>query len=538
MILAQFDSLLKVGDYQSANKLLFNYLISNPTDDEVRAKYRDYSVRSDKLVKKGFNKNFTKLYSNTVRACVIAATSGWQYTRVVDKSFIDPDLELKFPIVGPGIVKLKRNPGYSPKKFKYYDGDEVFVELINTNSILKRWKLAQDLVDTHDPFLLTDSFSLISDQKLDSELTSSVSGKYLNIIILGAGVVGLALANALKMGLGDRINILVIENRVSELHIKKPYVRSWLTNVPLELFTGVYDPTVTRLLNEFGVNNYLGGKLNLIETFLYISCKKLNVKFLFSKSYDLSFVSKSRTNIIFDATGGQLDKVEQNFGNSDGATSIVLPKIKGLGERHKRHGIISRDFGEAIQIQLIKEGKFHFPVFKDKKLVTSMLKITSIPIYLYDDIIDYISQNNYDSIFYAWPGKLVSELNEILLFINLDRLNLQKFGMLIPKKITLTELMDNAIFGIKGIDARVRGLLSLIFLKSNNSDLIIIEPPFLHKPYLYLFSQSFDHIYNRPVIPVGDSLFTGNPKVSNGLENHFKIVRNIHDTFLFLYNQK
>ena len=115
---------------------------------------------------------------------------------------------------------------------------------------------------------------MISDQKLDSELTSSVSGKYLNIIILGAGVVGLALANALKMGLGDRINILVIENRVSELHIKKPYVRSWLTNVPLELFTGVYDPTVTRLLNEFGVNNYLGGKLNLIETLLYISCKK------------------------------------------------------------------------------------------------------------------------------------------------------------------------------------------------------------------------------------------------------------------------
>jgi hypothetical protein len=137
MILAQFDSLLKVGEYQSANKLLFNYLISNPTDDEVRAKYRDYSVRSDKLVNKEFSNNFTKLYSNTVRACVIAATSGWQYTRVVDKSFIDPDLELKFPIVGLGIVKLKINSGYSPKKFKYCDGDEVFVELINTNSILR-----------------------------------------------------------------------------------------------------------------------------------------------------------------------------------------------------------------------------------------------------------------------------------------------------------------------------------------------------------------------------------------------------------------
>ena len=171
-------------------------------------------------------------------------------------------------------------------------------------------------------------------------------------------------------------------------------------------------------------------------------------------------------------------------------------------------------------------------------MVTSILKITSIPINLYDDIIDYIMRNNYDSIFYAWPGKLVSELNEILLFINLDKLNLKKFAVLVPQKITLTELMNDASFEIKGIDARVSGLLNLMFVKSNNTDLIVIEPPFVHKPYVYLYSERFDHIYDRLIIPVGDSLFIGNPKVSNGLENHFKFVRNIHDIFLFLYNQK
>ena len=163
-----------------------------------------------------------------------------------------------------------------------------------------------------------------------------------------------------------------------------------------------------------------------------------------------------------------------------------------------------------------------------------MLKVTSIPIILYNSIIDYIKSNNHDSIFYAWPGKLLTAYNEILLFVNLDRPNLQKFLSLVKKKSSLCELVVKADYKNSNIDDRIFDLFGLINEKSGQCPSITIEPPFLFQPYLNLDMKSFPRIEGRPVIPIGDTIMVGNPKVGNGLENHLKHVRYIHDTFLYL----
>ena len=266
-ILPKFESLLKVGKHKKANNLLFNYLISNPNDHEVRSRYRSYSVLSNEAKSVNFATDFKALYSETLKACISAAISGWQYTRVIDKSFIDPYLEIDARISAKEILKSKLSSEHLVKNFNYPNSKQFFEKLKRNNSLQDRWNLTQRFIDSKDSSLLVDDFKLVPFQDLNSELAGSLNGSHLNIIILGAGCVGLALANVLKMGLGKRINILVIENRVSEMHVKKPYTRSWLTNIPTDLFTGVYDPNVTQILDEFGVKNYLGGKLNLIERF-------------------------------------------------------------------------------------------------------------------------------------------------------------------------------------------------------------------------------------------------------------------------------
>ena len=64
---------------------------------------------------------------------------------------------------------------------------------------------------------------------------------------------------------------------------------------------------VKQILQEFGEVNYLGAKINLIETLFLYSNKMLGVKFLFSASYNINIINHADVDLVIDATGGKID---------------------------------------------------------------------------------------------------------------------------------------------------------------------------------------------------------------------------------------
>ena len=60
-------------------------------------------------------------------------------------------------------------------------------------------------------------------------------------------------------------------------------------------------------------------------------------------------------------------------------------------------------------------------MYKGKKIEAFMFKITGIPSKYYNNFLKLISNKNKDNLFYIWNGNLPSEINELLMFINLNR---------------------------------------------------------------------------------------------------------------------
>ena len=66
-------------------------------------------------------------------------------------------------------------------------------------------------------------------------------------------------------------------------------------------------------------------------------------------------------------------------------------------------------------------------------------------------------------------------------------------------------------------------------------DAMQLEPPFIYAPYVKPMTGKFDKIYHKPLIPIGDSIFNGHPKVGNGLGFHLKHVTKVNDAMLYFY---
>ena len=63
-------------------------------------------------------------------------------------------------------------------------------------------------------------------------------------------------------------------------------------------------------------------------------------------------------------------------------------------------------------------------------MINYQFKIVGIREDFLPRITEYINENNYDNIFYVWVGKLIKELNEILIIINIKQENLEIFNNL------------------------------------------------------------------------------------------------------------
>ena len=218
------------------------------------------------------------------------------------------------------INKIKNNINYEIAKLYNLDVDlnlESYIkhtcisyleDIYNTDEIKLKYKKTLDLVNNSNTLIFKDSF--YEKQTSINEILNNTfifSEKY-NIIIFGAGPCGLYIANLLKHHYKDKIEIVIIENRISKPHTKKIYSRKWLTNLPISIFKG--DNNIKKILIDFGKENFIGCHINVFETLLYLSCRILGVKFLFENINieNLSYLKDLNVDLIFNATGNRLLK--------------------------------------------------------------------------------------------------------------------------------------------------------------------------------------------------------------------------------------
>jgi hypothetical protein len=345
------------------------------------------------------------------------------------------------------------------------------------------------------------------------------------------------MANILKNYYKDRINILIIENRIKAEHLKKNYTRQWLTNLPSSIFKG--NDIIKKILMDFGTNNCLGCHINVLETLLYLSCREMGVKFLFKNISDISFLKDLNVNIIFDATGNLLLKkynknsenedtkdVKNNNDNNDNKIKSLPFSFNHIKLRIQNYyqNNCSNNINKSDITLVSNEGNI-YTLFKNKPVYWYIIKIINIPLEKYDKLNKFIKVlNENDNKMYIWKGTFHSKLNEGLIFINLTNSE-TKFFFEINKKITLANLMEHILF--QNMSDKIKLLcncLNLLYPKNT----ILIEKPFMYKPYIN--DKPIVTKFNKFLIKIGDSLFNGDPKLGDGLGWHFQIINKIFDS--------
>eukprot|EP00979_Chaetoceros_neogracilis_P013106 scaffold3666_cov268-Chaetoceros_neogracile.AAC.17 len=162
----------------------------------------------------------------------------------------------------------------------------------------------------------------------------------INIIIIGAGPVGLTLANALaELQLADpaspwhvdnhggrarpNIRILIFENRLETVGSskmtgrKKPYIRDWLTDLSYRLLieNSTYDPRLVKFLRAIRqLKRNISLPINVLETLFLLSARDRSkvVKLLYDDFRKYRDVLGSVQNaIVFDATGHRLNDLQR-----------------------------------------------------------------------------------------------------------------------------------------------------------------------------------------------------------------------------------
>ena len=210
---------------------------------------------------------------------------GWQFVLAKDESFLYNSAENQLRTDCLENTARKTEQDELQDQFVGLKID-FLSEILKITDLNYRWKYVKNLTSLQNAELLHDSFSSIEEDGTLLALKECLNGKRVNIVILGAGCAGLFLANALKLKLGEAVNILVCEKRAYRPGVKKPYSRNWLTNI-------------------------------------LISCKNSGVNFYFNPELDTKFIEGTNSHLIVDATGGNVDHLySQNTAPKELTVSI------------------------------------------------------------------------------------------------------------------------------------------------------------------------------------------------------------------------
>lgn len=533
-----------MGDRITGTGLVRAVLKAVPRENRTRALMRLESQSHQPSDLSLFLSNWIEAISKARQSTLPAAAEGWQYSLMIDDEFLDSSLTLKSKLAGSPFQSTyditATDQNYPIDLPIDCSPEVVFTQIQSMHSVTSKWRNLHDICESNVSCLLTDSFAKESSESLPQALAREQSGPGFNATILGAGPVGLALANALKFTFRDQVNLLVIENRVTSEHRKALYQRRWLTYLPTGLLSGIIDPLVIQVLDSLGCDGHLGTTIHILESLLLLSNKRLGTKFLFQSKPDLSFIEESSTHLIVDATGGRLELgVYQwepgSFRGIKEKSKVLIKVPEGRFAGHSRHGITRQLGATDLEVELRFDHGIAQLTYKGEAVKTALFKLTRVPLSLYDRLIEFTSTRNKDSLFYIWPGQLREEINEILILVNLSKKGLAYLEPRIFGPQPLRQFLLSTTGELGTLDSRIIELFNFLTTHTSEDQLITIEPPFLYSPYIRYPHGSPDRLFGRPVLAVGDSIFNGHPKMGNGLGAHFSDISRVVDEAMLLW---
>ena len=531
--LSYIDALIKLNRVTDAKAVFDEAKSKGVIGDgfnQIEKRIGSSSSKNEDSFKKSvrsLNKNIYTFYTSLNTQILNSASAGWRYNIQFDQDFLSKGgMKVNYESKNksakdPQHFKIERQ---NIKQYCDFTLSTLVSELNEIEGIEEKFHTLESLNCSENKILFADSFSKDNIIDLRGVQTTLFKEDQLNVVIIGAGPCGLYLSNALKYQLRHKINILVLDNHCNERHFKKPFSRRWLSDLPMKYFDKYFDSNIRKLANSFGKDGCIGLPINFIEVLLLISAKELGVNFYFDQNLDYSVLNNSLVDLIFDASGGRIPSTKQG----EPLKQEIIVQIPNIITNYEYAGIKNLPFKNInskknILITLKEDGYYHYPHFNDTSLILRMMKLTHVPISLHPTLMKFV-QNLNNNRFYIWRGKLVEEINEILVLINLTideydffkRMvrNMQKLHMDLLKKAT----EKNSI----GTD-----LLDLLKICAANKDeQIYINSPFVSKPSVNL-NLLDQRINGLEVYPVGDSLFQGNPKVGNGLGTHLVNIINL-----------
>ena len=240
---------------------------------------------------------------------------------------------------------------------------------------------------------------------------------------------------------------------------------------------------------------------------MLVSNKKLGVRFLFKNDYDLSFIDDSNTSLIIDASGGRFRAATDAYREGQCAVTssefqLNLPEVNAYGRGYARHGITDFANAPALKIKLRREGDLFVPNQNGARIRSAMFKVTHLPMGLHDSLMAFVKENNQDSQFYIWPGKLHPDLNEILALVNVKKVAYEELASTVREKTSLASFFENGGLERTALSPRILSFFRLIADSGSDLTKISIEPPFILAPHTRFMSGTLGRLYGRPVVPI------------------------------------
>ena len=189
-----------------------------------------------------------------------------------------------------------------------------------------------------------------------------------------------------------------------------------------------------------------------------------------------------------------------------------------------------------LEITLKSSGSFHYPYIEGRKINTHMLKLTGIPIYFMNKVRAFAKPHNAFNQFFIWDGTLKDEINEGMVLINLTSTEYKILSPRLENTIELNSFLSTNVDILSFLSEPTVSLLKLLCELDGDSK-ISVEKPFTYSPYINLNAE--DGKFNKkPIFPIGDSLFCGNPKVGNGLSQHLYLLNKLLTAIIASRNSK
>lgn len=345
----------------------------------------------------------------------------------------------------------------------------------------------------------------------------------LNVVIAGAGPVGLAVASALLLAPGARTNVVVIDNRSPAPGRKHRYARRWLTAIDRARLDGIVENELHEIFARVGTRQ-IGVTIRVLETLLLLSCRRMGARFCFDAAADLRFLAERPVDLVIDATGDRLRPALD-----PGAPFEIVDRLD-TGALHNlellaSYGVNVGASSPEACIEVGAAGDVRFPIFQGQRITQAMVKITGIPARICAAIVDHVRTRNEDNKLYVWRGSMRDEINEGLIIVNLTG---GEYEALCDAGVFPMSFVEARVSLPAGLDPRIADLLDQIDTRSTDQERanIEIDAPFVWRPYL-LDERGPATLHGRPLVRVGDSIYNGNVKIANGMSPHLRHVAHV-----------